>query len=256
MAGISRSGAVQRKSWVVRGRRSPADERSSASSEKNPGGMSRSAAARRSGMQPAPPRMAYLPTAHMSGRSGRRHAGRRRQEDRPVAEVEGIVEVVVEDPVDLGGAHAAGQERGDHRARAAPDVDVEARPEPLSRSSSAASAPTSYMPPMTPPPARARRSGSRSGRRQKPIARCTICIETDNQQRSCQSPLDATPWKHVGPCGPPSTKLPARLPVLLACVPLPRSKYDSSRARRRLGPLMSRLRSWLGGFRAATSPSC
>ena len=49
-----------------------------------------------------------------------------RREHGAPAEVQGIVEVLIEDPVQVAGPHAVGEERRDDRSGAAADVDVEA----------------------------------------------------------------------------------------------------------------------------------
>jgi hypothetical protein len=62
-------------------------------------------------------------TAKPRARDAKRVAGK----EHAPAEVERVVDVFVEDLVDLAGAHAARQERGDDGAGAAAHVDIEAR---------------------------------------------------------------------------------------------------------------------------------
>src|SRR5262249_19668775 len=47
-------------------------------------------------------------------------------EDGASAEVQGIIQVLIEDSVEFAGPHAVGEQRGDHRSSAAADVHVEA----------------------------------------------------------------------------------------------------------------------------------
>ena len=56
----------------------------------------------------------------------RRVAERVRGVDGAAPEVQGVLEILVDDAIDLGGPHAVGEQRGHDRARAAANVDVEA----------------------------------------------------------------------------------------------------------------------------------
>lgn len=76
-------------------------------------------------------------------------------EHRGSTEAQGIGTALFKDLVQLLRADAVSEERGDHGARARSDVEIEALGDAREDSSSAARAPTSYMPPTTPPPANA-----------------------------------------------------------------------------------------------------
>jgi len=78
------------------------------------------------------------------------------REDRPAPEVERIGQVLIEDLVELAGPEPVGQQRGDHGARAAADVDVEAAPPARQALLDRRHRSHPYIPPTTPPPARAR----------------------------------------------------------------------------------------------------
>ena len=100
--------------------------RSSATSEKNPAGRSRSAAASMSGTEPRTAVIAFLLTAQ-SSRPNRPGgvAERVRGVHGAAPEVQRVLEILVDDPVNLRGPDAVGEEAGHDGARATADVDIE-----------------------------------------------------------------------------------------------------------------------------------